>query len=56
VLVSSILYAWNLVLQRQQALAARPVEVATFQTGIVGLVLLLFARSRSIMPGPQRGR
>jgi drug/metabolite transporter (DMT)-like permease len=43
VLVSSILYAWNLVLQRQQALAARPVEVATFQTGIVLLVLLLFA-------------
>ena len=43
VLVSSILYAWNLVLQRQQALAAQPVEVATFQTGIVGLVLLLFA-------------
>ena len=43
VLVSSMLYAWNLVLQRQQALAARPVEVATFQTGIVGLVLLLFA-------------
>jgi len=43
VLVSSLLYAWNLVLQRQQALAARPVEVATFQTGIVGLVLLAFA-------------
>jgi len=43
VLVSSMLYAWNLVLQRQQALAARPVEVATFQTGIVGLALLLFA-------------
>ena len=43
VLVSSVLYAWNLVLQRQQALAARPVEVATFQTAIVGLVLLAFA-------------
>lgn len=43
VLVSSMLYAWNLVLQRQQALAARPVEVATFQTAIVSLVLLAFA-------------
>lgn len=43
VLVSSMLYAWNLVLQRQQALAARPIEVAAFQTGIVALVLLLFA-------------
>jgi S-adenosylmethionine uptake transporter len=43
VLVSSVLYAWNLVLQRQQALAARPVEVAAFQTGVVCLVLLAFA-------------
>src|SRR6187399_444241 len=43
VLVSSMLYAWNLVLQRQQALAAQPIEVATFQTGLVGLVLLVFA-------------
>jgi drug/metabolite transporter (DMT)-like permease len=50
VLVSSILYAWNLVLQRQQALAARPVEVATFQTGIVLVVLLLFAPVAFIFP------
>src|SRR5678815_1901276 len=28
VLVSSILYAWNLVLQRQQALAAQPIELS----------------------------
>jgi len=50
VLFSSILYAWNLVLQRQQALAARPVEVATFQTGIVALVLLLFAPVAFTLP------
>jgi len=50
ILVSSILYAWNLVLQRQQALAAQPVEVATFQTGIVGLVLLLFAPIAFTLP------
>ena len=43
ILVSSMLYAWNLVLQRQQAQLARPIEVATLQTGMVGLVLLLFA-------------
>jgi S-adenosylmethionine uptake transporter len=43
ILVSSLLYAWNLVLARQQALVARPVEVAVFQTGLVGLVLLPFA-------------
>ena len=51
VLVSSILYAWNLVLQRQQALAAQPVEVATFQTGMVALALLLFAPLAFTMPG-----
>jgi drug/metabolite transporter (DMT)-like permease len=50
VLVSSALYAWNLVLQRQQALAARPVEVATFQTGIVALALLLFAPLAFTLP------
>ncbi|HEY6814866.1 MAG TPA: DMT family transporter [Croceibacterium sp.] len=50
VLVSSLLYAWNLVLQRQQALAARPLEVATFQTGIVALVLLLFAPLAFTLP------
>jgi len=50
VLVSSVLYAWNLVLQRQQALAARPVEVATFQTGMVALALLLFAPLAFTLP------
>lgn len=43
ILASSMLYAWNLVLQRQQALLANPIEVVTFQTAIMGLVLLLFA-------------
>jgi S-adenosylmethionine uptake transporter len=50
VLVSSVLYAWNLVLQRQQALAAQPIEVATFQTGLVALALLLFAPVAFTMP------
>lgn len=39
-LFSAVLYAWNLVLQRQQALVAKPAEVSTFQNGIVALVLL----------------
>lgn len=43
ILLSSLLYAWNLVLQRQQALVARPVEVAAFQNAVVSLVLALFA-------------
>jgi S-adenosylmethionine uptake transporter len=50
VLVSSVLYAWNLVLQRQQALVAQPVEVAAFQTGMVALALLLFAPVAFAMP------
>ena len=41
ILASSMLYAWNLVLQRQQALLARPAEVATFQNAVVGAVLAL---------------
>lgn len=41
VLVSALLYAWNLILQRQQALVAKPIEITTFGSAIVGLVLLL---------------
>lgn len=40
ILLSAVLYAWNLVLQREQALVAKPAEVATFQNGIVSAVLL----------------
>ncbi|WP_095011368.1 DMT family transporter [Tsuneonella mangrovi] len=43
VILSAVLYAWNLVLQRQQALVAKPLEIATFQNGIVFLALLGFA-------------
>ena len=43
IIASSVLYAWNLVLQRQQALLAKPVEVTVWQNFIVGLVLLLGA-------------
>ncbi len=40
-LLSALLYAWNLVLQRQQALVAKPAEVSMFQNGIVVMVLLI---------------
>ena len=39
VLVSAILFAWNLILQRQQALLSSPLEASTFQNGVVTLVL-----------------
>lgn len=43
IVTSALLYAWNLVLQRQQALVARPTEVATFYMGIAGLTYCLAA-------------
>ena len=43
IVASALLYAWNLVLQRQQALVAKPTEVATFYMGIASLVYLLAA-------------
>lgn len=43
VLVSAALYAWNLILQRQQALVAGPREVAVFQTAVATLTLVLAA-------------
>ncbi len=41
ILVSALLFAWNLVLQRQQALLAAPAEVATWQNLVVGAILLV---------------
>ena len=43
ILVSAVLYAYNLVLQRRQALLAGPVEIALFQNLLVGMVLALAA-------------
>lgn len=41
ILFSACLYAWNLILMRQQALVARPAEVTFFQSLISGSWLLL---------------
>ncbi|MEL7447415.1 MAG: DMT family transporter, partial [Pseudomonadota bacterium] len=40
---SAFLYAYNFVVIRKQSQLAGPVEVATFHSGVGGLVLLLFA-------------
>jgi S-adenosylmethionine uptake transporter len=53
VLASAVLYAWNLVLQRQQALVARPLEVATFQNGVTFLALAGFAPFFARLPQSQ---
>lgn len=40
---SALLYAYNFVVIRKQSQLAGPVEVATFHSGVGGIVLLLFA-------------
>lgn len=40
---SAVLYAYNFVVIRRQSQIAGPVEIATFHSGVGGLVLLLFA-------------
>ncbi|MXO74987.1 EamA family transporter [Altererythrobacter aerius] len=52
VLASALLYAWNLVLQRQQALVARPLEVAVFQNAVTFLALAAFAPFFLTIPQP----
>ncbi|MEO5587160.1 MAG: DMT family transporter [Novosphingobium sp.] len=43
ILASAVFYAWNLILQRQQAQAADPREVAFFQNALVGVILAVAA-------------
>jgi S-adenosylmethionine uptake transporter len=43
ILASAVLYAWNLILQRQQAQAANPREIAFFQNALVALFLAVAA-------------
>lgn len=43
ILLSAVFYAWNIILMRQQALLAPPIEVAFFQNVTCGGFLLLVA-------------
>jgi S-adenosylmethionine uptake transporter len=52
ILASAVLYAWNLILQRQQAQAAGPREIAFFQNFLVGGVLSLGAPWFLTTPNP----
>lgn len=40
---SAVLYAYNFIVIRRQSQLAGPVEIATFHSGVGGLVLLIFA-------------
>lgn len=50
-LLSALLYAWNLVLQRRQAQVARPLEVASFMNATVLVTLLPAAPWLAEWPG-----
>jgi S-adenosylmethionine uptake transporter len=50
ILVSAILYAYNLILQRQQALIAEPVEIVFFQNATMVAVYLVFAPCKAVVP------
>ncbi|MGZ8998379.1 MAG: DMT family transporter [Allosphingosinicella sp.] len=52
-LLSAALYAYNIILMRQQALVAGPVEVAFFQNLIVASLLLPAAPFLAVAPGPE---
>lgn len=50
ILFSAVLYAYNLILQRQQALVADPVEIALFQNATIFTVYLLLAPLWAVAP------
>jgi S-adenosylmethionine uptake transporter len=50
VLLSAVLYAFNLILQRRQAQLASPQEVALFQMGFAGLFLAVAAPWLMVVP------
>jgi S-adenosylmethionine uptake transporter len=52
ILVSAVIYAWNIVIMRQQALVAKPVEIALFQNLIVCGAMLSAVPVAGIPPLP----
>ncbi|NQX89844.1 MAG: DMT family transporter [Halioglobus sp.] len=50
ILLSALLYAYNLILQRRQALVASPVEIVFFQCATMVAIYLLFAPFLAVMP------
>ena len=50
ILASAALYAWNIILMRQQALVAKPVEIAFFMSLITGGCFLLAAPFLAVPP------
>jgi S-adenosylmethionine uptake transporter len=53
ILASACLYAYNIILMRQQAQVARPLEVAFFISGIVFATLALGSPFFAVVPAPE---
>lgn len=53
ILISAVLYAFNLILMRKQAQVASPQEVALFQAGFASLFLMLAAPWLAAIPEPR---
>jgi S-adenosylmethionine uptake transporter len=53
ILASAVLYAYNLILQRQQAQVATPSEIALFQSLCAGAVLALVAPWLAVVPSAE---
>lgn len=49
-LFSALLYAYNFIVIRRQSQLAGPLEIATFHSGVGGIVLLLFAPFLGMLP------
>ncbi|MEP3421396.1 MAG: DMT family transporter [Erythrobacter sp.] len=52
-LFSALLYAYNFIVIRRQSQLAGPIEIATFHSGVGGIVLLLFAPFLGTTPLPE---
>lgn len=50
ILLSAVLYSYNLILQRQQALVAKPVEIVFFQNATMVGIYLMFAPFVAVVP------
>lgn len=50
ILVSAVLYAYNIILMRRQALVAGPVDIAFFQNAIVAAIFVLAAPFLAVVP------
>lgn len=51
ILLSALLYAYNIILMRQQALMAGPIEITFFQSAVITALLLPAAPFLGIVPG-----